>query len=57
MEPKITYTQEIFFCTYKEGELVLVEKQNGHIERYSTEPATRGKMMQIHGVDLPVNSK
>lgn len=35
------------------NEIVMVESQNGHIERYVTTPCNIGKRNEIFGVDLP----
>lgn len=44
---------DTFICFYKDGELVAIEKQNGKIERWTTEPQTRGLSLTMFGVDIP----
>jgi hypothetical protein len=47
----LTFTQESVLTIRRDGELIAIEIQNGHIERYITEIATRAKSMEILGAD------
>ncbi len=47
----LTFTLENVVMTWQDGELVLVERINGHTERWTTEKATRGKVLEIYGLD------
>jgi hypothetical protein len=52
-ENELTFTQEYFLCVRKGGELVMIEKQNGHIESYSVKPSTVGYRTKVFGCDIP----
>jgi hypothetical protein len=47
----LTFAEEAVLCIYRDGELIAIEKQNGKLERWATEPATRSKSLQIFGAD------
>ncbi len=50
-ESGITFTEETFICIRKDGELVGIESENGHITRYETIKTTRTKSREILGID------
>lgn len=47
----ITTKEETFICFFRDNELVAIEAQNGHIQRWSTEEMTRAKSRELFGVD------
>jgi hypothetical protein len=55
MEPNdnLTFQQETVMTIRQDGKLIAIELQNGHIERYTTEEATRAKSLGIFGADKP----
>ena len=55
MEPNngLTFQQETVMTIRQDGKLIAIELQNGHIERYTTEEATRAKSLAVFGADKP----
>lgn len=53
----LTFTQETVLAIRQDGKLIAVEIQNGHIERYACEEATRARSMAIFGADKPNTSR
>jgi hypothetical protein len=51
----LTFTQEIMIGVWKDGELVAIERKNGHLERYMVSPANWGDTATLYGVDKPAN--
>lgn len=49
----LTFAQETVMTIRRDGQLIAVELQNGHIERYITEEATRAKSLAVFGADKP----
>jgi hypothetical protein len=49
----LSFAQETVMTIRQDGKLIAIELQNGHIERYTTEQATRANSMQIFGADKP----
>lgn len=47
----LTFSQENFLAIRKDGQLIAVEEQNGHITRYVTTEATRADSIGIFGAD------
>ncbi len=47
----ITYKRIDCIGIYRDGSLVAIEAQNGHIERWATKPCDRKTSMEIFGVD------
>jgi hypothetical protein len=47
----LTFSEEAVLCIYRDGELIAIEKQNGKLERWTTEPATRAKSLEIFGAN------
>jgi hypothetical protein len=55
MEPNhgLSFAQETVMTIRRDGQLIAIEIQNGHIERYTTEEATRTKSLAVFGADMP----
>lgn len=49
--PELTFKRIDCIGIYRDGELVCIEEQNGHITRYAVTPCDRKKSMEIYGVD------
>lgn len=47
----LSFSQETFLTIRRDGKPEAIELQNGHIERYMVEPATRGKTLELFGAD------
>lgn len=47
----LSFQQETFLTIRRDRELVGIELQNGHIERYACEPMSRAKSLEIYGAD------
>lgn len=52
----LSFAQETVMTIRQDGKLVAIELQNGHIERYITEEATRAKSLVVFGADKPQSS-
>lgn len=44
---ELTATEEALIVFRKDGEIVAIERHNGHIERFSVEPMTRQKTLEL----------
>ncbi|MDE2233681.1 MAG: hypothetical protein KGJ90_06290 [Patescibacteria group bacterium] len=53
MEPNtgLEFRLETFLAVRRDGELIAIEEQNGHIIRYMTREATRTDSLQAFGAD------
>jgi hypothetical protein len=49
--PNLTFTQEIVVGIWREGELIAIERKNGHLERYMVQPASWGDTTALFEVD------
>lgn len=47
----LTFTQEIFLAIRRDGKLIAIEEQNGHITRYQTTVADRTASAEIFGTN------
>jgi len=47
----LTFAQEIFLATRRDGKLVAIESQNGHITRYTTKEATKADTLEVFGLN------
>jgi hypothetical protein len=56
MDNELTYTQEIVLGVWRGGELVAIERKNGHLERYMVKPADWGDTTGLFGVDKPLST-
>ena len=50
-ESGITFTEETFIVIRLDNEIVMIEKVNGHTERYSCKKATLQDVKQVYGLD------
>jgi hypothetical protein len=53
----LTFAQEIFLAIRRDGELIAVESQNGHIQRYVTKEAMKADTLSIFGADKAQQSQ
>jgi hypothetical protein len=55
LEPNhnLTFAQEVVMTIRQDGRLVAIEIQNGHIERYMAEEATKANSLALFGADKP----
>lgn len=49
----ITFAQEVFLTARRDGELLFIEEENGHITRYAIQKTNRSISMQLFGADKP----
>jgi hypothetical protein len=47
----LTFSQETVLAIRRDGQLIGIELQNGHIERYKTSEATKTDSLEIFGAD------
>lgn len=47
----LSFAQECFLTIREDGNLIAIEAQNGKLQRWITEEATRAKSLQIFGAD------
>jgi hypothetical protein len=53
LEPNhgLTFSQEVFLAIRRGGKLEAVELQNGHIERYTCEPASKTQSAELFSLN------
>lgn len=53
LEPNngLTFQSKEFLAYYIDGKLVAIEDENGHVERYLTEPSSKHKWKVLLGLD------
>jgi hypothetical protein len=47
----LTFESKEFLAYYIDGELVAVEDENGHVERYLTQPSSRHAWKELLGLN------
>lgn len=47
----LTFASKEFIAYYKDGELVAIEDENGHVERFLTQPSSRHQWKELLGLN------